>query len=212
MQQKHCKNVACGVSAWVGHHGLLIVGLGRDYQQRTLSSKASTFGGAVNAILNCGLGSLFRCQRTLGSCRWEIMMLGALFRSIGPGVGYPLVLQFPLLEGWRLRADGLYQGMLHHPSRVIHHGGPPDWSSAFSLWTDCESFRIKMRHVWVYFVLSTCVAFAFAAPLFLFVRERHLEQRLGPGNPRQTWRLKMKHIVSMLLIVLWLVSRMRQSP
>jgi len=56
-------------------------------------------------------------------------------------------------------------------------------ASAFSLWMIVESFRIKMRHVWVYFVLSTCVAFAFAAPLFLFMRERHLEQRLGTEGP-----------------------------
>ena len=50
-------------------------------------------------------------------------------------------------------------------------------ASAFSLWMIVESFRIKMRHVWVYFVLSTFVAFALAAPLCLFMRERHLDAR-----------------------------------
>ncbi|WP_158866717.1 DUF2834 domain-containing protein [Leifsonia sp. AG29] len=37
-----------------------------------------------------------------------------------------------------------------------------------------EARRIGMRRVWVYIVLIPLVAFAFAFPLFLAMRERHL--------------------------------------
>ena len=37
-----------------------------------------------------------------------------------------------------------------------------------------EGRRVGMRHSWVYVVLSSVVAFAFAFPLFLWARERHL--------------------------------------
>ena len=40
-----------------------------------------------------------------------------------------------------------------------------------------ESRRIGMRRVWVYILLVPLVAFAFAFPLFLAMRERHLAQR-----------------------------------
>ena len=41
-----------------------------------------------------------------------------------------------------------------------------------------ESRRIGMRRVWIYIVLMPLVAFAFAFPLFLAMRERHLAQVL----------------------------------
>lgn len=37
-----------------------------------------------------------------------------------------------------------------------------------------EARRTGMRHVWIYVVLWTVTAFAFALPLFLWARERHL--------------------------------------
>ena len=40
-----------------------------------------------------------------------------------------------------------------------------------------ESKRIGMRHWWVYLILSTTIAFAFGLPLFLFMRERHLQKQ-----------------------------------
>ena len=52
-----------------------------------------------------------------------------------------------------------------------------------------EARRLGIRHSWLYIVLTFVVAFAFAFPLFLAVRERKLEQlrRDGivplPGKP-----------------------------
>ena len=46
--------------------------------------------------------------------------------------------------------------------------------AAFSIWLLHESKRIGMKHGWVYIVLTFTIAFGFAAPLYLFMRERHL--------------------------------------
>ena len=46
--------------------------------------------------------------------------------------------------------------------------------TAFIIWLLHEAKRIGMRHAWVYVVLTFTVAFAFAGPLFLFMRDRHL--------------------------------------
>ena len=37
-----------------------------------------------------------------------------------------------------------------------------------------EGRRVGMRNSWIYVVLSSVIAFAFALPLFLWARERHL--------------------------------------
>ncbi|WP_307794849.1 DUF2834 domain-containing protein [Leifsonia sp. TF02-11] len=45
-----------------------------------------------------------------------------------------------------------------------------------------ESRRIGMRRVWVYIVLIPLLALAFAFPLYLAMRERHLSRRGGAGE------------------------------
>lgn len=45
---------------------------------------------------------------------------------------------------------------------------------AFTIWSFAEARRLGLRHWWIYPVLTFGVAFAFAFPLFLFVRERRL--------------------------------------
>lgn len=49
--------------------------------------------------------------------------------------------------------------------------------TAFIIWMLHEAKTIGMKHVWIYVVLTLGIAFAFAAPLFLFMRERHLLMR-----------------------------------
>lgn len=44
----------------------------------------------------------------------------------------------------------------------------------FLFWSFFEARRVGMRHWWVYPVLSIFIAFAFAFPLFLLMRERRL--------------------------------------
>ena len=46
---------------------------------------------------------------------------------------------------------------------------------AFHLWSFQEASALGMKHWWLYPVLSCIVAIAFAAPLFLLMRERKLD-------------------------------------
>ena len=60
-------------------------------------------------------------------------------------------------------------------------------ASAFMIWMVVESRRLQMRHLWLVLLSSVTVAFAFAAPFFLFLRERRLaelmrlEDQSAPG-------------------------------
>jgi hypothetical protein len=49
-------------------------------------------------------------------------------------------------------------------------------AGAFLIWMIVESRRLGMRHWWIYVVLTFSVAFAFAFPLFLMMRERKLRE------------------------------------
>lgn len=49
--------------------------------------------------------------------------------------------------------------------------------SAFLVWLFPEAKRLGMRYAWAYLVLTFVVAFAFALPLFLCMRERRLAQQ-----------------------------------
>lgn len=53
-------------------------------------------------------------------------------------------------------------------------------STAVIVWMMVEARRIGMRYRWLYFVLTFAVAFAFACPLFLAMRELRL-QRMKAG-------------------------------
>lgn len=52
----------------------------------------------------------------------------------------------------------------------------------FLAWSFFEARRLAMKHWWLYVVLTFGVAFAFAFPLFLCVRERRLQ--LEPAGAR----------------------------
>lgn len=58
--------------------------------------------------------------------------------------------------------------------------------AVFIVWALAESRRIGMRHGWLYPVLGLLVAFAFAFPLFLLLRERYLRtmSSLEPSAPK----------------------------
>lgn len=59
--------------------------------------------------------------------------------------------------------------------------------AVFLVWTPLEARRIGMRAGWLYPVLGVLVAFAFAFPVFLLMRDRHLRfqaraRRLEQGS------------------------------
>ena len=47
-------------------------------------------------------------------------------------------------------------------------------ASCISIWIYTEAKRLDMKNVWLIFLSMFTIAFAFGAPLFLFLRERHL--------------------------------------
>jgi len=49
-------------------------------------------------------------------------------------------------------------------------------ASAVTIWMVVESRRLQMRHLWLVLLSSVTIAFAFAAPLFLCLRERRLAE------------------------------------
>jgi len=49
-------------------------------------------------------------------------------------------------------------------------------AAAVTTWMIVESRRLKMRNLWLGVLRSVTIAFAFAAPLFLFLRERRLAE------------------------------------
>ena len=49
-------------------------------------------------------------------------------------------------------------------------------AAAVTTWMIVESRRLKMRNLWLVLFSSVTIAFAFAAPLFLFLRERRLAE------------------------------------
>jgi hypothetical protein len=50
-------------------------------------------------------------------------------------------------------------------------------STAVLVWMMVEAKRIGMRFRWAYLVMTFAIAFAFACPLFLMMRELHLARR-----------------------------------
>lgn len=54
-------------------------------------------------------------------------------------------------------------------------------AAAFLLWLPFEARRLMMRRWWVYALLTLCVAFSCAFPLFLLMRERRLQQIKAGG-------------------------------
>ena len=47
-------------------------------------------------------------------------------------------------------------------------------ATAVTIWIISEARRLKMRGLWIVLLGSVTIAFAFAAPFFLFLRERRL--------------------------------------
>lgn len=54
-------------------------------------------------------------------------------------------------------------------------------STAVLVWMMVEAKRIGMRFRWAYFALTFLIAFAFACPFFLMMRELHL-QKIRPAD------------------------------
>tara|TARA_Y100001968_G_scaffold315625_1_gene342428 strand:- start:1288 stop:1650 length:363 start_codon:yes stop_codon:yes gene_type:complete len=49
-------------------------------------------------------------------------------------------------------------------------------SSAVFVWIISESNRLKMKNLWIVILTTFTIAFAFSAPLFLYLRELRIEE------------------------------------
>ncbi len=49
-------------------------------------------------------------------------------------------------------------------------------SSAVFVWIISESKRLKMKNLWIVILTTFTIAFAFSAPLFLYLRELRIEE------------------------------------
>ena len=49
-------------------------------------------------------------------------------------------------------------------------------STAVFVWIISESNRLKMKNLWIVILTTFIIAFAFSAPLFLFLRELRIEE------------------------------------
>ncbi len=50
------------------------------------------------------------------------------------------------------------------------------------IWMMIEGRKLKMKHLWFYFLSTFLIAFAFACPFFLFMRELKLQKINSDGN------------------------------
>lgn len=60
------------------------------------------------------------------------------------------------------------------------------WVGAFAalIFMIVEGRRLQMKRLWIYVVLTFVIAWAFAFPLFLFMRERMLQRDVRPAGLR----------------------------
>ena len=49
-------------------------------------------------------------------------------------------------------------------------------AGAITIWIVLESRRLQMRHLWIVLLSTFTIAFAFAAPFFLLLRERRIQE------------------------------------
>jgi hypothetical protein len=47
-------------------------------------------------------------------------------------------------------------------------------ASAIFIWIVNESRKLEMKNMWIVYIGTFLIAFAFSAPLFLFLRERRI--------------------------------------
>jgi hypothetical protein len=55
--------------------------------------------------------------------------------------------------------------------------------SAAMIWMGVEGYRLGMKRLWIYYLLTFMVAFAFAFPAFLFMRELFISEKASKSNP-----------------------------
>ena len=105
----------------------------------------------------------------------SLALLGALLpmlanidfmRTYGPGFD---ILQFIKLANSNPASQSLSRDLII-------------FASTFVFWMINESRRLSIKHLWIVLLSSVTIAIAFAAPLFLFLRERRMIEIDSQGH------------------------------
>jgi len=103
-------------------------------------------------------------------------VLFALLALIGAAVTWYFNIRFILDTGGSFNLAVFLQEGFSNPAAASLTSDVAIAAIAFLLWLPFEARRLKMRFWWAYALLTVCIAFAFAFPLFLLMRERRLQQ------------------------------------
>lgn len=71
---------------------------------------------------------------------------------------------------------------------------------AVEIWMVVESRRLGMKYVWLYIAIATFIGISFAVPLYLAMREKHLQATHNDSN------LSLKSYDLILLILLGVIT------
>ncbi|WP_320668076.1 DUF2834 domain-containing protein [Prochlorococcus sp. MIT 1307] len=106
-------------------------------------------------------------RRLISFVYFSLAILGAILPTLsniefaqtyGPGFD---INKFILLANINPAAESLSRDLMVGASAII-------------IWIVTEARRLKMKNLWIVLLSTFTIAFAFAAPLFLFLRERRL--------------------------------------
>jgi hypothetical protein len=107
-----------------------------------------------------------------------------LFAVAGAVVPWYFDIKFVVDTGEMLTPHGLIAGGFVTPLTSSLTSDFLIGTTPVLVWMVVEARRLGMRHWWVYLFLTFLIAFAFACPLFLFLRERRLQALRAANDPR----------------------------
>jgi Terpene cyclase DEP1 len=113
-----------------------------------------------------------------------LMAFYLLFAVAGAVVPWFFNIKFVVDSGELITPHGLIAGGFVTPLASSLTSDFLIGTTPVLVWVVVEARRLGMRHWWVYLLLTFLIAFAFACPLFLFMRERRLQVLRAANDPR----------------------------
>ncbi len=111
-----------------------------------------------------------------------LMVCYGLFAAAGAIVPWYFNVRFMVDSGELITPHGLIAGGFATPLASSLTSDFLIGTTPVLVWMVLDARRLRMRHGWAYVAATFAVAFAFACPLFLLMRERQL-RALRAGRP-----------------------------
>lgn len=105
-----------------------------------------------------------------------VLMVIYLFLAV---LGFVIPVYFNFLADWTSTENPWWKPIFEYPVMSSFTADLMIGASAATLFIVSEGRRLKMKRIWLYVLLTFTVAFAFSLPLFLFIREKHLQRKIG---------------------------------